>query len=103
MKREVAIVNEEVNNEEFLTLVDELILIGYEIEDPTHQSSGYLRKRETAEASRHPGARAIGIRLNEIGGSPMMSAASRRVEQEHGPIAAQELAWCWHGVGSWLA
>ncbi len=88
---------------EFDQLVEELVKIGRAVEDPKFSSSGFLRKRETAEEDRHPRAREIGERLNIMGGWGLMSKANQHVERILGPIPAKELSWVWHRIGDWLA
>ena len=89
--------------DEFERLVLELIEIGREPERRGYSSSGYLRPRETAEASRHPRAREIAEVLFNMGGLGLMQKANRRVSDVLGPVAAMELSHAWHQIAGWLA
>ena len=84
-------------------LLKELIRIGRQVEDQGYSASGYLRKRGSAEADRHPRARSIGEELHRIGGLDLMMKANREVSEALGPTAALELSHVWHRIGEWLA
>lgn len=51
----------------------------------------------------HREARAIGQRLNEIGGVPLMLAARKSVKRKLKAILAEHLDHCWKGIGDWQA
>jgi len=87
--------------EAFDTVVEELIRIGRDVEDPSYHNSGYLRPRDTAEQSRDPRAREIGRRLYSLGGNRLkeMQRAHKAVVAALGPIAGAGLNWAWHEIG----
>ena len=88
-------------NGEFDSLVQELIQIGKNIEDPNYSSSGFIRERDTREERRHPRAREIGKRLykldkNRLG---LMIKAHDDVKEILGLRAASNLSLCWDEIG----
>jgi hypothetical protein len=50
---------------------------------------------------RHMRARAIGKRLSDIGGLPLMEFAHRKVKRKLGKIIAGHLEYAWIDVGGW--
>ncbi|MDY6872733.1 MAG: hypothetical protein SVR81_02030 [Chloroflexota bacterium] len=51
----------------------------------------------------HTEARRIGVRLNEIGGLPLMQAARAHVKRKLKATLAEHLDHCWQDVGGWQA
>jgi hypothetical protein len=89
-------------------LVGELIRIGKDVsvirsygssESQRVGASGFVRPPEQGNVDAR--ARAIGKRLQVIGGQSLMLEAHQRVTNELGIEAGRELAVCWNGVGTW--
>lgn len=78
------------------TLLNELINIGikedYLSEFPGNGFNGQCR---------HVRTRAIGKRLDEIGGNKLMQWAYGRVRKKAGKVAAAHLEYAWNEVGHW--
>ena len=51
--------------------------------------------------ARHMRARAIGKRLSEIGGLPLMQYAHRKVKRKLGAALSSHLEYAWIDVGEW--
>lgn len=51
--------------------------------------------------SRHVRTRAIGERLNKLGGKAIMQRAGQDVASRCGPVKARELEAAWVGIGAW--
>lgn len=78
-------------------LTDELVQIG--------QSDDFLSERPGGAfnaQSRHRRARAIGERLNEIGGMALMEYVHKRVRKKLGGTLAAHLAYAWSEIGKWV-
>lgn len=48
-------------------------------------------------------ARAVGRRLDELGGKELMLEAHTCIRQTVSPVAAHHLEICWDGIGNWRA
>ena len=51
----------------------------------------------------HREAREIGMRINGIGGVPLMEAARNSVKRKLKDVMAEHLDHCWKGIGGWQA
>ena len=51
---------------------------------------------------RHIRTRAIGKRLNEIGGLDLMQAVQRRIRKKLGASLASHLEYAWDAIGGWI-
>ena len=89
-------------------LMEELIRIGKDVsiilsyrtgERQKLGASGFVRPPEQGKVDAR--ARAIGKRLQVIGGHGLMVKAYERVKNELGQEAGRELSACWQGVGYW--
>ena len=83
--------------EEVERLITELIQIG--------QKEDFLSERPGSPFDgrcHHMRARAIGKRLNEIGGVELMTAVQKRIQQKSGANLADHLAYCWSEIGKWI-
>src|ERR1044071_625027 len=89
-------------------LLEELIRIGKDVssilsyrtgERQKLGASGFVRPPEQGKVDAR--ARAIGKRLQIIGGQDLMVEAYERVTNELGQEAGRELSACWQGVGYW--
>lgn len=49
----------------------------------------------------HREAKEIGLRLNEIGGVPLMLAVRKRIKRKLKGELAEHLDYCWKGIGDW--
>jgi hypothetical protein len=49
----------------------------------------------------HRDAKAIGVRLNELGGESLMLAARKKVKRQLKSTLAEHLDYCWQGIGDW--
>jgi hypothetical protein len=79
-------------------LITELIQIG-KTDDFLSERPG----RPFNAQCRHVRAREIGLRLNNIGGVPLMEMAYRRVKKSLGVSLASHLEYAWSEIGSWLS
>ena len=83
-------------SKEVQSLLKELINIGvkedYLSEFPGNGYNGNCR---------HVRTRAIGKRLDEIGGNKLMQMAYGRVRKKAGKVAASHLEYAWTDVGHW--
>ena len=78
------------------TLVDELVTIGIK-EDYLSEIPGMGYNAQC----RHVRTRAIGKRLDEIGGNELMLWAFEKVKKKAGKVPASHLEFAWHEVGRW--
>lgn len=85
-------------NKEVQSLLNELINIGIK-EDYLSERPGYGYNGQC----RHVRTRAIGKRLDEIGGNKLMQWAYSRVSKKAGKTAASHLEYAWYEVGKWQA
>jgi len=79
-------------------LVEELIRIGIK-EDYLSETPG----RGYNGQCRHIRTREIGKRLNEIGGSDLMSWTYGKVRKKAGKTPASHLEYAWTDIGEWQA
>lgn len=85
------------NKTEVNQLLNELLVIG--------KKEDFLSERPGPPFNgkcRHIRARAIGIRLDEIGGLLLMDWIHSRVKKKLGKDLAAHLEYCWTEVGHWL-
>lgn len=83
---------------EVQSLIAELINIGIK-EDYLSERPGNSYNAQC----RHVRTRAIGKRLDEIGGNKLMQWAYGRVRKKAGKVAAAHLEYAWTDVGQWEA
>lgn len=84
------------DGKEVAALLDELIKIGIK-EDYLSEIPGYGYNSQC----RHIRTHEIGKRLNEIGGSNLMSWAFTRVRKKAGKVPASHLEYAWNDIGGW--
>ena len=85
-------------NGEVQSLLTELINIGVK-EDYLSEFPGNGYNSQC----RHIRTRAIGKRLDEIGGNKLMQWAYSRVQKKAGKVASSHLEYAWYEVGHWQA
>lgn len=85
-------------SKEVQSLLNELINIGIK-EDYLSERPGNGYNAQC----RHVRTRAIGKRLDEIGGNRLMQWAYGRVKKKAGKISASHLEYAWTDVGQWEA
>ena len=77
-------------------LLDELINIGKTDDYLSLQPGGPFNIR-----CHHTRAKQIGVRLDEIGGLELMTAARAIVKRKLKATLAEHLDYCWQDVGKW--
>ncbi len=82
---------------EFDKLIAELIQIGKK-EDFLSEHPGGLYNGQC----HHIRTRAIGRRLNELGGLPLMETARDRVRRKLGVNLTSHLEYAWSDIGGWI-
>jgi hypothetical protein len=85
------------NRQEVDQLIQELIQIGKKDDFLSEHAGGAFNGH-----FHHIRARAIGKRLNEIGGLPLMEYARDRVKRKLGLNMAAHLEYAWSEIGSWV-
>ncbi len=79
-------------------LIAELLTIGREDDFLSERPGGQFNGQ-----SRHIRARAIGLRLSEIGGLELMEYVHRQVKRKMRGRYGEHLEYAWDGVGPWRA
>ncbi len=77
-------------------LLDELVKIGKQDDFLSLHPGGQFNVR-----CHHVRAKAIGRRLNEIGGLALMQAGRAHVRRKLKDVMAEHLDYCWQDVGEW--
>ena len=77
-------------------LLNELIIIGKTDDYLSLQPGGPFNIR-----CHHTRAKQIGVRLDEIGGLELMTAARAIVKRKLKATLAEHLDYCWQDVGKW--
>lgn len=78
-------------------LVDELIRIG--------RTDDFLSERPGTPFNlqcRHARGREIGVRLNDIGGVPLMEYVQFKIRRKLTPTLAAHMGYCWSDIGKWI-
>ncbi|HVN56084.1 MAG TPA: hypothetical protein VMT46_17260 [Anaerolineaceae bacterium] len=83
--------------QEVESLIKELIQIGKRDDFLSERPGGQFNAQ-----CHHVRARAIGKRLNEIGGLPLMEAAHKRVRKKLGMNLTSHLDYAWSEIGKWI-
>ena len=83
--------------EEAQTLIKELIEIGRKDDYLSEHPGGQFNAQ-----CHHIRARAIGRRLNEIGGLPLMQSAREAVRRKLKMTMASHLEYAWATIGKWM-
>jgi hypothetical protein len=77
-------------------LLAELLVIGKKDDFLSEHPGGPFNMQ-----CRHTRAKAIGKRLYDMGGMPLMDFIHRRVRRKIGAVLASHLEYAWDGVGEW--
>lgn len=85
------------SKQEVNRLIDELIEIGKREDFLSERPGGQFNAQ-----CHNLRARAIGKRLNEIGGLPLMEAAHRMVRRKLGALLTSHLEYAWSEIGQWV-
>ncbi len=85
------------NRAEVDQLIEELIQIGKKDDFLSEHPGGIFNAQ-----CHHTRARAIGRRLNEIGGLALMQFAHDRVRRKAGKDLTAHLEYCWSDIGKWI-
>jgi len=85
------------NRDEVERLINELIDVGRKDDFLSERPGGVFNAQ-----CHHVRARAIGKRLNEIGGLPLMQMAHKRVRRKLGENLTSHLDYAWSEIGQWL-
>ncbi len=85
------------SRQEVNELIEELIKIGKQDDYLSERPGGLFNGQY-----RHIRARAIGNRLNAIGGLPLMQYAHDRVRKKLGLSLVSHLEYAWTDIGEWV-